>query len=390
MSSHAIKMIATGARHLMNSPAEALEQAHTFLPWYMHNRIRSLVLPWEQKVWGQTDGHSQNPRFITIKPTFRCNLRCSFCRYVSNGQVFGKADYFKDDEWLDLIDEVAPYKPYISITGGEPLMYPGIGRLLGRMKHHGIHASMVTNGTLLERKAEELMEAPPASLQISIDGPKETHDVMRMVEGTFEKAQRGLATLHELKKKLHSQAPLVVINSVITGDNYQNMPRMVGVAKELGATVLNFQHFWFMTPSMIDEHNHQWGDCIPMDDEEIGSTDTHGVDTDELWRMMQQVQRDATMPVTFYPELNRQELHTYYNEPHKHIRPRTPGCAWLQTAIFPDGDVSPCFSHVVGNIREQSFMEIWNGEKMRNHRMRLAQHGPYSVCARCCAYFRYD
>lgn len=383
-------MMATGARHLMNEPAAAIEQAGTFLPWYMHNRIRSLVLPWEQKVWGQTDGRSQNPRFITIKPTFRCNLRCSFCRYVSNGQVFGKADYFKDDEWIRLVDEVAPLKPYFSITGGEPLMYPGIGKLLRRFKHHGLHAAMVTNATLLERKAEELMEAPPASLQVSIDGPKETHDQLRMVEGTFEKAQRGLTLLHELKSKLKSQAPLVVINSVITGDNYRNMPRMVKVAQELGATVLNFQHFWFMTPSMIDDHNHQWGDCHAMSAEEEGSTDTHGVDADELWEVMQQTQREARMPVTFYPELNRSELHTYYNEPKKHIRPRTPGCAWLQTAIFPNGDVSPCFNHIVGNIREQPFMDIWNGEKMRSHRMRLAQHGAYPVCARCCAYFRYD
>ena len=72
------------------------------------------------------------------------------------------------------------------------------------------------------------------------------------------------------------------------------------------------------------------------------------------------------------------------------IRPRTPGCAWLQTAIFPNGDVSPCFNVVVGNIREQPFMDIWNGEKFRAHRMRLAQNGPYSICARCCAYHRYD
>jgi len=391
MSSHALKVInGIGLRMLRDNPQENLQQAMTFVPWYWHNRVRSVALNWEQNVWGRIDGHSQAPRFITIKPTFRCNLRCGFCRYVANGQVFGKADYFVDEEWLNLIDEVAPHKPYIAITGGEPLLYPGIGKLLRRCKHHGLHVSMVTNATLLERKAEEIMDAPPASLQVSIDGPQETHDALRMVQGTFEKAQAGLAKLQELKAKSKSAAPLVVINSVVTGTNYRNMPRMTQIAHQLGASIINFQHFWFMTKPMLDDHNNQWGDCFPLDPEEIGCTETSMLDTDELYQTMREAERVSSIPVAFYPELNRQVLHTYYNEPETMVRPRVPGCAWLQTAVFPNGDVAPCFNHIVGNIREQSFMEIWNGEKFRAHRMRLAEHGPYSVCARCCAYFRFD
>src|SRR4028119_598619 len=166
MSSHVLKMVKNIAvKSFRENPELFRQQAGTILPWYLQNRIRSLVLPYEQNVWGKQDGRSQNPRFITIKPTFRCNLRCSFCRYVSNGQVFGKADYFREDEWIQLVDEVAPYKPYFAITGGEPLMYPGIGKLLHRMKHHGLHVAMVTNATLLERKAEEVMEGTPATMQ---------------------------------------------------------------------------------------------------------------------------------------------------------------------------------------------------------------------------------
>ncbi len=391
MGSHALKMVKNiGVKSLLENPERVRQHAKTIVPWYLHNRIRSLALPFEQKVWGNQDGRSQNPRFITIKPTFRCNLRCSFCRYVSTGQVAGKADYFRDDEWIQLVDEVAPYKPYFSITGGEPLLYPGIGKLLARMKHHGLHVAMVTNATLLERKAEELMEAPPASLQVSIDGPRETHDKLRMVSGTFDKAYAGLQKLHELKKKAGSNSPAIALNSVITGDNYRNMPKMLEVAEQLGADVLQFQHFWFMTPGMVDAHNHQWSDCMPLDPEEIGVSSTNGIDAQELFEIMREVESKAKIPTVFYPELNREELDIYYNEPETVIRPRTPGCAWLQTAIFPNGDVSPCFNMVAGNIREQSFMEIWNGEKMRAHRMRLAQNGPYPICARCCAFHRYD
>ena len=372
------------------SPKMVQTQAENFLPWYFRNHFRKLSLPYEQKIRGPRDGVAFNPRFITIKPTFRCNLRCSFCRYVANGQVFGKADYFLDDEWFDLIDEVAPAKPYISITGGEPLLYPRIGELLQHCKDRGLHVHMVTNGTLLERKAEELMKAPPASLQISVDGRGEKHDALRMVSGTFEKVVKGLKKLNEVKAEMNTHQPLVAINSVISGENYRNMPEMVEVAQELGADLLNFQHFWFTTESMLDDHNNQWGDCFYMDKEETGFTETTGIDTAELWKIMTDIEETSPMMTTFYPKLDQTELDTYYNRPTEAIRPRIPGCAWLQTAIFPNGDVSPCFNHVVGNIREQSFEEIWNGEKFRAHRMRLSEHGGYSMCARCCAYFRYD
>lgn len=390
MSSHSIRMMATGAKFLRENPTEALTHARTVLPWYFHNRVRALALPWEQGVWGLVDGRAQNPRFITIKPTFRCNLRCSFCRFVANGQVFGKPDSTPEEMWLNLIDEVAPHKPYFSITGGEPLIYPHIGSLLRRMKHHGLHVAMVTNATLLERKAEEILDAAPASLQISIDGVKETHDQLRMVQGTFDKAQAGLARLSELKRQKKTHAPLVIINSVITGDNFRNLTQVAKVAKELGATALNFQHFWFLSKSVVDDHNNVWGQCHPVDMEEVGSTDTEGVDTDALWAEMQRVLREAELPVGFYPELTKEELHIYYNEPEKIIQPRVPGCGWLQTSIFPNGDVAPCFNHIVGNISETPFMDIWNGQPFREHRMRLAKHGPYPVCSRCCAYFRYD
>ena len=129
---------------------------------------------------------------------------------------------------------------------------------------------------------------------------------------------------------------------------------------------------------------------MPMDIDEIGSTETEPIDAAELYEVMRETERTSPIPAVFYPELNATELHTYYNEPETFIRPRAPGCAWLQTAIFPNGDVSPCFNHIVGNIRDTPFMDIWNGELFRAHRMRLAQNGPYPVCARCCAYFRYD
>ena len=58
----------------------------------------------------------------------------------------------------------------------------------------------LTGDDVVEVTLDKLMEAPPASLHISIDGPKDVHDQLRMVDGTFEKAQAGLEKLREIKR----------------------------------------------------------------------------------------------------------------------------------------------------------------------------------------------
>lgn len=65
-------------------------------------------------------------------------------------------------------------------------------------------------------------------------------------------------------------------------------------------------------------------------------------------------------------------------------------CAWLNTDILPNGDVSPCFDVVCGNILQGRFTDIWNNWSFREHRNRLSVEGDFPICARCCAYWRRD
>jgi MoaA/NifB/PqqE/SkfB family radical SAM enzyme len=47
-----------------------------------------------------------------------------------------------------------------------------------------------------------------------------------------------------------------------------------------------------------------------------------------------------------------------------------PTCAWISTDTLPNGDVSPWFELVVGNVLRQPFMEAWNSPAFRDHRRR--------------------
>lgn len=361
-------------------------QQPSMVVWYLQSKLRGALLPLERALG---DGRSQPPRFVTLKPTLRCNLRCEFCRFVANGDVFGKRDWLELEDWKRVIDEIAPYQPYLCLTGGEPTMYPHLSELLAHINRRGLRSVLTTNGTLLEHRAEALMASPPGLVILSLDGPRAVHDAVRKQEGTYDRALRGVCALQRLRKREH--APYLVINTAITGHTYESALEMVEVAREFGAFALNFQHFWFMTRPMVDAHNVRWGDCFPLDFDRIGGTATEGVDTDRLYETIQRLKRqDFGMPIVFYPELGREELATYYRDPEAFTFRSVPSCAWLSTDILPNGDVSPCFELVAGNVLRQPFAEIWNSESFRAHRRRLTDEGPYPICARCCAYFRRD
>lgn len=352
--------------------------------WYLRSRLRDAWLPGEQR---DPRGTASPPRFLTLKPTLRCNLRCEFCRFVANGDVFGKRDWLELRDWKRVVDEAAPHRPYLCLTGGEPTMYPQIGELVGHIKSRDLLCVLTTNGTLLEHRAEALMASPPDAIILSLDGPREVHDGVRRVDGTYERALRGVRKLETLRR---GPRPYLIVNAALTGHTFETALRMVEVAREFGAFALNFQHFWFMTRPMVEAHNARWGDCFPLDFEHVGGTETSGVDTGRLWETIRRLKsRDWGLPLVFYPELDRRQLDLYYAEPERFTHTHVPSCAWISTDILPNGDVSPCFDLVAGNVLRQPLEEIWNGPEMRAHRRRL-QGGPYPVCARCCAYFRRD
>jgi MoaA/NifB/PqqE/SkfB family radical SAM enzyme len=58
----------------------------------------------------------------------------------------------------------------LTISGGEPLMHPDLEDLIRHTRHHGIIASLITNGYLLTRERIEALNAAGLEyLQISID-----------------------------------------------------------------------------------------------------------------------------------------------------------------------------------------------------------------------------
>ena len=85
-----------------------------------------------------------------------CNLRCPFCHNASLVLPDRERDDIPEDELFDFLARRIGLIDGVCVTGGEPLMFPGTLRLLGRIKDMGFSVKVDTNGTYPERLAAVL------------------------------------------------------------------------------------------------------------------------------------------------------------------------------------------------------------------------------------------
>lgn len=363
--------------------------------WYLANRLRQISLATDYA--RRMDGSSSPPRSVSLKVTFLCNARCTMCHYANSidpdrGQPVTRREGFIDFEAAcRLVDDLAPSRTMLSVTGGEPLAWgERIFDLVDYARGRGVPTTITTNGTLLGRHLDRLMASPPDVLCVSVLGPPQVHD--RIVGlPAYGRITDALTELLDRKGGDRWRSPLVVTNTVMLPDNSGAFAEVVRLSQRVGACGSSFQPVWFATEEMCAGCH----DGAVAADETLASAacslSTEATAPVALWQGIQRARllsEQLTHPVFFYPLLSREDTHTYYEHPEEPLRRSRAVCAWVLSAVLPDGTVSPCQGIEAGNLHKERFLQIWNGERMRGFRRRLRAAGMFPICSRCCSLWR--
>jgi MoaA/NifB/PqqE/SkfB family radical SAM enzyme len=326
--------------------------------------------------------------------TRRCNLKCDMCWVDRSARAEGEeylrsADELTLDELRKVVDDVGRYRPRIGITGGEPFVRVDAVDFIAHVKNRGLRCGVNTNGMFLARDAASLVDVGLDNVMVSLDGPADVHDRIRGVAGSWERAYEGVRILLEERADAGTRKPYVKVTTTITEDNYDRLAETAALLSDLPLNELTFQHVWFTTPSIAAAQRHQFERLFGQDTTYLQGFvyDPSGIDLDKLEDEMRAIGRaEYPFPVNFYPNLSPEELRPYYLEP---ARPLQPRCfsRWLRVDVMPEGTVTPCLGLEVGNVREKSFGEIWNGELFREFRRYVARRGTFPGCARCCGLY---
>ena len=114
-------------------------------------------------------------RDLRISVTDRCNFRCAYCMPK---EIFSREYEFLDRSLLLSFEEITRVAGLlvergvekIRLTGGEPLLRVQLESLIAMLRELGdIDLTITTNGSLLERKAEQLADAGLDRVTVSLD-----------------------------------------------------------------------------------------------------------------------------------------------------------------------------------------------------------------------------
>ncbi len=126
---------------------------------------------------------------FTIIPTHACNLACKYC-YQGHGQVLSSTmneDIIKRAVEFIKKSSIGRRNLGVNFYGGEPLLFPDIVfQILEELKkfadENGIElaTTFTSNGTLFTEEIAEKLEAFNHEIQITLCGPREVHDEIRI------------------------------------------------------------------------------------------------------------------------------------------------------------------------------------------------------------------
>ncbi len=342
-------------------------------------------------------GKAFAPTVVDIELTFRCNLKCKICpqELYKQNKTGQKAPLPKKSEEVSLediktlIDDLAGMGvKVITLTGGEPFLRNDIMEIISSIKAKGVGCNILTNGMLINSQiAAELVRAKVDTITFSLDGPREIHDEVRGVKGSFDKVCRSMKFIQEQKRLQKSSRPALSFNCTISSLNQDKFSRLIDTAKLHDICSVNYAFLFFTNQEAIDSTKQ----LIPLEQAKpedqvlpayLKQIDPHTLQTEA--ENCYAKAASANVYINFNPPLRKKEVeHYFFDDSYSYCNK----CflPWYSSRINPYGDVYPCsIDFKVGNIRRHSFSQLWNGENYIRFRNTLKDNGLFPKCLKCC------
>lgn len=300
----------------------------------------------------------KTPPFLIIFINSICNLTCEHCFYWRN---LNQRDDLTVEEFGRLSAELGQFEN-LNLSGGEPFLRKEFAEICSLfIRNNGVRQIYVpTSGFFPDRTEKQLREVLRESslklfvCEISLDGMPEYHNRFRGNAKSFDNAMET----YEMLARLQREDPRLRIHSIATATN-ENIAELRALTKFLHERC----------PAM-DHHNLA---IIRGDRKNPSLAGPALARYTELYRYVRAVWDDRERgrfggivePMLQWAKKRVIETDTQYV-------PCTAGN--LTGVVYANGDVSVCENHPpLGNLRQQSFFEIWDSAKANALRQAIAE-----------------
>jgi MoaA/NifB/PqqE/SkfB family radical SAM enzyme len=289
-------------------------------------------------------------------------MKCEHCFYWAN---LNRRDDLTKDEIFALSDSLGKIEN-LNLSGGEPFLRKEFAEICRRfVRHNDVRQIYVpTNGWYTDKIVDEVTETLKESslelfaIELSLDGLAAFHDKFRVAPGSFDRAMRTYDALVEVQRK----DPRLRIHAIST------------------ATEANMNEIHRLTTYLFDR-------CPQMDHHNLAiirgdrkNRSLQGPDLQRYQDLYSYIRRLWAPRETgrygsiVEPMLQWAKVQTVRRQ--TQVIPCLAGR--LSAVVYANGDVSVCeILKPLGNLRQNSFWEIWNSAEAHKLRQSIAQKECY-------------
>jgi radical SAM protein with 4Fe4S-binding SPASM domain len=311
------------------------------------------------------------PTKAWISLSGRCNLSCSHCLKDKKSIASGS------DMSLDVFNiikaAIFPYLDTCKFGGnniGEQLIAEELDYFLTQIKQFAFHPILATNGLLLTK--QKILNLIKAGWTIDFSTEGATQETYKNVRGNhFKKFISNVAECCNLRN-LHQEAGAMIrLCFTIFYDNAHELTRLITLGAELGVDEILVTHFIPMREGQRHQSLVYHKGMANAIFKEAGS-------------IAEKLAIKLRLPKPFHinkmNELDEKPLNTTGTESfRKCYHP------WTSISVNEKGDIFPCCITYVkmGNLRHNSFTEIWNGKRYQKFRKTVNSLAPKEMCRNC-------
>ena len=330
----------------------------------------------------RTDGKAIMPIRYFFELTYRCNLQCPYC-YVGCER---NKNELSTDEWLNIIKQI-PFYSFVTLVGGEPLIRKDfIDILMATSKKVYGKLNVVSNGILINDEIiDAFIKSKMMLLSVSLDGYGKNHDINRNKEGIFDIIHNNFEKMNARKKR-----PMIDIKTIVLENNLDDIVKLYKYCNEME---FNFLSISFLRNNNLKQNAVLYDSFIPEFNENYPIKKYFDMEHfKEVYKELTELKKKSKVQIRFSPKFEYSEdplskIEEFFNTScDKPIQEIYKPCMYpfSNMMINPEGDIYPCLSQKVGNVRETSIIEAYNQPHFRCFRKNLQYSKVFGACQMCC------
>lgn len=307
---------------------------------------------------GEVDLKSQRlykPVKAIIEMNFKCYTDCKYC-YADRNNIKSK-QIISPDRLISLIREIKNLGiPSIEVNGGEVLLHSQIDQILKVMSECGYHPFISTKIPLNDNKLSLLKLLGFRHIQISLDSINETTLIehLNVKEGYFAKISHTMELLDEMGFAWQVNTVITKWNSSI---EEEVKPLLVYLSKFKNLRSIKFTPMGFpmYKENVVFEQMRASVEDIAKIEQFVNEFNENNGNIDLIFQK-------PNCKSDYFPKPQLENFNS------RSI------CSANQKGfvVLPNGEVTICEElywnphFIIGDIKEQSIMEIWNSERAVN------------------------